>query len=46
MKSADPRLWTFDANFYEPNTYTLTVIAYGSGGEQARASTNVTYPFR
>lgn len=45
MKTSDSHMWTFDADFYESNTYTLTVIAYDSNGEQARESIDVKYPF-
>lgn len=45
MKTSDSRVWTFDADFYEPNTYTLTVTAFDSNGEQVQDSIDVQYPF-
>lgn len=45
MRTADSHVWTFNANFYESNIYTLTVIAYDSNGEQARDFIDVKYPF-
>ena len=45
MKTSDSHVWTFDADFYESNTYTLTVIAYNLNGEQAQDSIDVKYPF-
>ena len=45
MKTKDSHLWSFNANFYESNIYTLTVIAYDSNGEQARDTIDVKYPF-
>lgn len=45
MKTSDSHVWTFDADFYEPNTYTLTVTAYDSNGEQVQDSIVIQYPF-
>lgn len=45
MKTSDLQNWTFDACFYESNTYVFTAIAEGPLGEVRSTPVTVLYPF-
>lgn len=46
MKTSNLQDWTFDACFFEPNTYVLTAVAKGSFGEIRSDPITVKYPFQ
>lgn len=45
METRDTKSWTFDACFFEPNTYVLTAVAECSMGEVRSNPIIVKYPF-
>lgn len=45
MKTSDLQNWTFDACFYESNTYVFTAIAEAPSGEVRSTPVTVQYPF-
>lgn len=45
MKTSDLQNWTYDACFYEENTYVITAVAEGTMGEVRSNSVTVEYPF-
>lgn len=45
MKTSDLQNWTYDACFYEENTYIITAVAEGPMGEVRSNSVTVKYPF-
>ncbi len=45
MKTSDLQEWTYDACFYEANTYVITAIAEGPMGEVSSNTVTVKYPF-
>lgn len=45
MKTDDLHNWTYDACFFEPNTYVLTAVAEEASGNVYSNSVTVNYPF-
>lgn len=45
MKTSDLQNWTYDACFYEENTYVFTAVAEGPSGEVRSNTITVEYPF-
>lgn len=45
MKTDDLHNWTYDACFFEPNTYVLTAVAEGPSGKVYSNSVPVDFPF-
>lgn len=45
MKTSDLQNWTYDACFYDENTYVITAVAEGPSGEARSNTITVKYPF-